>query len=123
MEKTFMLLASILGGLAVALGAFGSHGLSGRLSADLLNTYEIAVRYQFYHALALIGVAAALGRWPNAGAAVWAGWLFVAGVLIFSGSLYLLVLSGVRWLGAITPIGGVAMIAGWICLAWAALRG
>ena len=123
MEKTFMLLASILGGLAVALGAFGSHGLSGRLSADLLNTYEIAVRYQFYHALALIGVVAALTRWPNASAAVWAGWLFVAGVLIFSGSLYLLVLSGVRWLGAITPIGGVAMVAGWICLAWAALRG
>lgn len=118
-----MLLASILGGLAVALGAFGSHGLSGRLSADLLNTYEIAVRYQFYHALALIGVVAALTRWPNASAAVWAGWLFVAGVVIFSGSLYLLVLSGVRWLGAITPIGGVAMVAGWICLAWAALRG
>ena len=122
MEKTFFLLASLFGGLAVALGAFGSHGLSGRLSADLLNTYEIAVRYQFYHALALFGVVVALGRWPQAGLATWAGWLFVAGVLIFSGSLYLLVLTGARWLGAITPIGGVAMIAGWVCLALVALR-
>ncbi len=122
MDKTFLLLASLFGGLAVALGAFGSHGLSGRLSADLLNTYEIAVRYQFYHALALIGVVVALGRWPQAGLATWAGWLFVAGILIFSGSLYLLVFSGVRWLGAITPIGGVAMIAGWVCLALLALR-
>ena len=122
MEKTFFLLASLFGGLAVALGAFGSHGLSGRLSADLLNTYEIAVRYQFYHALALFGVVVALGRWPQAGLATWAGWLFVVGVLIFSGSLYLLVFTGARWLGAITPIGGVAMIAGWVCLALVALR-
>lgn len=123
MDKTFFVLASVFGGLAVALGAFGSHGLSGRLSADLLNTYEIAVRYQFYHALALIGVVVALGRWPQAGLLTWAGWLFVVGILIFSGSLYLLVFSGVRWLGAITPIGGVAMIAGWALLAWSAWRG
>jgi uncharacterized membrane protein YgdD (TMEM256/DUF423 family) len=123
MDKTFLLLASIFGGLAVALGAFGAHALSDRLTADQLNTFEIAVRYQFYHALALIGVVVALGRWPAAGAATWAGWLFVAGILIFSGSLYLLVFSGVRWLGAITPIGGVAFIAGWLCLAWVALRG
>jgi uncharacterized membrane protein YgdD (TMEM256/DUF423 family) len=122
MEKTFLLLASILGGLAVALGAFGAHALESRLSADLLGTFEIAVRYQFYHALALLGVVAVLGRWPTAPAAVAAGWLFVVGILIFSGSLYLLVFSGVRWLGAITPIGGVAMIAGWLCLAWTALR-
>jgi uncharacterized membrane protein YgdD (TMEM256/DUF423 family) len=123
MDKTFMLLASVFGALAVALGAFGSHGLSGRLGAEQLNTYEIAVRYQFYHALALIGVVMAMGRWPSAGAALWAGWLFVAGILIFSGSLYLLVFSGMRWLGAVTPIGGVALIAGWLCLAWVALRG
>jgi uncharacterized membrane protein YgdD (TMEM256/DUF423 family) len=123
MDKTFLLLASIFGGLAVALGAFGAHALSDRLTAEQLNTFEIAVRYQFYHALALIGVVVALGRWPAVGAAAWAGWLFVAGILIFSGSLYLLVFSGVRWLGAITPIGGVAFIAGWICLAWVALRG
>jgi uncharacterized membrane protein YgdD (TMEM256/DUF423 family) len=123
MDKTFLLLASIFGGLAVALGAFGAHALGNRLTADQLNTFEIAVRYQFYHALALIGVVVALGHWPTAGMATWAGWLFVAGILIFSGSLYLLVFSGVRWLGAITPIGGVALIAGWLCLAWVALRG
>jgi uncharacterized membrane protein YgdD (TMEM256/DUF423 family) len=123
MEKTFLLLASVLGGLAVALGAFGAHALESRMSADLLATYEVGVRYHFYHALALIGVVAVLSRWPDAGAAVAAGWLFVFGILIFSGSLYLLAFTGVRWLGAITPIGGVAFIAGWACLAWVALRG
>jgi uncharacterized membrane protein YgdD (TMEM256/DUF423 family) len=123
MDKTFLLWASVLGGLAVALGAFGAHALSGRLSAADLGTFETAVRYQFYHALALLGVAAVLGRWPQSGAALWAGWLFVAGVLIFSGSLYGLVFSGVRWLGAVTPLGGVAMIAGWISLGLAAWRG
>ena len=85
-------------------------------------TFETAERYQFYHALALLGVAAVLGRWPQSGAATWAGWLFVAGVVIFSGSLYVLVFSGLRWLGAVTPLGGVAMIAGWISLALAAWR-
>jgi uncharacterized membrane protein YgdD (TMEM256/DUF423 family) len=122
MDKTFLLLASIFGGLAVGLGAFGAHALGDRLGPSLLNTYEIAVRYQFYHALALVAVIVVLGRWPTASAAVVAGWLFVAGILIFSGSLYLLVFTGVRWLGAITPIGGVAFIAGWACLAWVALR-
>jgi uncharacterized membrane protein YgdD (TMEM256/DUF423 family) len=123
MEKTFLLLASILGALAVALGAFGAHALESRLSAELLSTYEVGVRYHFYHALALLGVVAVISRWPDAGAAVWAGWLFVVGIVIFSGSLYLLAFTGIRWLGAITPIGGVAFIAGWICLAWVALRG
>lgn len=123
MEKTFMMLAGLFGGLAVALGAFGAHALSERLSASLLNTFEIGVRYQFYHALALVAVVVALGRWPNRGSAVWAGWLFVVGILIFSGSLYILVFSGIRWLGAITPIGGVAFIAGWALLVWTAWRG
>jgi uncharacterized membrane protein YgdD (TMEM256/DUF423 family) len=123
MDKTFYLLASIFGGLAVALGAFGAHALGDRLSESLMNTYEIGVRYQFYHALALIAVVVALGRWPHATAAVWAGWLFVAGIVIFSGSLYLLVLTGQRWLGAVTPIGGVAFIIGWALLAWVAWRG
>lgn len=123
MDKTFIMLACLLGGLAVALGAFGAHALEGRLSARDLATYETAVRYQFYHALALIAVVVVLGRWPQATAAIAAGWLFVAGIVIFSGSLYVLVFSGIRWLGAITPIGGVAMIAGWITLAWAAWRG
>lgn len=123
MDKTFILLACLLGGLAVTLGAFGAHALEGRLSAGDLATYETAVRYQFYHALALIAVVVVLGRWPQATAAIAAGWLFVAGIVIFSGSLYVLVFSGIRWLGAITPIGGVAMIAGWLTLAWAAWRG
>lgn len=123
MDKTFIMLACLLGGLAVALGAFGAHALEGRLSAGDLATYETAVRYQFYHALALIAVVVVLGRWPQATAAIAAGWLFVAGIAIFSGSLYVLVFSGIRWLGAITPIGGVAMIAGWLTLAWAAWRG
>lgn len=122
MDKTFLLLASIFGGLAVALGAFGAHALSERLSPSLLNTFEIGVRYQFYHALALVAVAFAIGRWPHMGLAVWAGWCFVAGILIFSGSLYVLVFSGLRWLGAITPIGGVGFIAGWVLLGWVAWR-
>lgn len=122
MEKTFLLLASLFGASAVALGAFGAHALETRLSADLLSTYEVGVRYHVYHALALLGVVAVISRWPEATAAVWAGWLFVIGILIFSGSLYILAFSGIRWLGAITPIGGVAFIAGWLCLAWVALR-
>ena len=122
MDKTFLMLASLFGALAVALGAFGAHALENRLSADLLSTFEVGVRYHFYHALALLGVVAVISRWPEASAAVWAGWLFVIGIVIFSGSLYILAFTGIRWLGAITPIGGVAFIAGWICLAWVALR-
>lgn len=122
MERTFFVLASLLAGLGVALGAFGAHALESRLTADLLQTYETGVRYHFYHALGLAVVALAVARWPQAGLAVWAGWLFVAGIVIFSGSLYLLAFTGVRWLGAITPLGGVAFIAGWLCLALAAWR-
>lgn len=123
MERIFLLWAAILGGLGVALGAFGAHALSERLAANLLQTYETAVRYHFYHALALVAVVYAIGRWPQSNLPVAAGWLFVLGVLIFSGSLYLLAFTGIRWLGAITPIGGVALIAGWACLAVAAWRG
>jgi uncharacterized membrane protein YgdD (TMEM256/DUF423 family) len=122
MEKTFLLMASIFGALAVVLGAFGAHALESRLSADLLSTYEVGVRYHFYHALALLGVVAVISRWPEASAAVWAGWLFVAGIVIFSGSLYILAFTGIRWMGAITPIGGVAFIAGWLCLMWVAIK-
>jgi uncharacterized membrane protein YgdD (TMEM256/DUF423 family) len=122
-DKLFFLFAALFGGLGVALGAFGAHALSARLTSDLLATFETGVRYHFYHALALIGVVVAIGRWPQSNLPVIAGWLFVAGILIFSGSLYVLALTGIRWLGAITPIGGVAFIAGWICLALAAWRG
>ena len=112
---------ALLCGLGVAVGAFGAHGLRERLAPEMLATFETGVRYHFIHALGLFAVAWAATRWPGAlvGAA---GWLFVAGIVIFSGSLYLLSISGIRWLGAITPIGGVCMIAGWVLLAAAALR-
>lgn len=105
----------------MALGAFAAHGLKSRLDANLLATFEVGVRYQMYHALALLGVAWACTRFPNS-FIVAAGWLFLAGIVVFSGSLYILALTGVRWLGAITPLGGLAFLAGWICLAWAALK-
>ncbi|MCB0130558.1 MAG: DUF423 domain-containing protein [Caldilineaceae bacterium] len=122
MDRTFFIFASILGALAVALGAFGAHALEGRISADLIDTFETGVRYHMFHTLALFAVAAAISQWPESSLPNLAGWLFLAGILIFSGSLYTLALSGIRWLGAITPIGGVAFIAGWICLAVAAWR-
>jgi uncharacterized membrane protein YgdD (TMEM256/DUF423 family) len=99
----------------------GPHALRSRLPADLLAVFETGVRYQMYHALALLAVAWGVERWAS-GAAVAAGWAFVAGIVVFSGSLYVLALSGVRWLGAVTPIGGVAFLAGWALLAWAAWR-
>jgi uncharacterized membrane protein YgdD (TMEM256/DUF423 family) len=111
-------LAALLG---VALGAFGAHALRDRLAPDLLAIFETGVRYHFYHALGLLAAAYAAGRWPG-GAPVAAGWLFLAGIVIFSGSLYLLSITGVRWLGAITPVGGVAFIAGWGALLWTVLR-
>jgi uncharacterized membrane protein YgdD (TMEM256/DUF423 family) len=123
MDRLFFILGSVSGGLGVALGAFGAHGLRDRLSPDLLATYETGVRYEMYHALALLAVAWAVARWTNSGFPAIAGWLFVAGTLLFSGSLYLLAVTGTRWLGAITPLGGVAFIAGWLCLVLAAWRG
>jgi uncharacterized membrane protein YgdD (TMEM256/DUF423 family) len=117
-----MLLGSVSGGVAVAAGAFGAHGLKKRLPADLLEIFETAARYQMYHALALIAVAWAATRWPESGAVTTAGWGFVVGTVVFSGSLYALALSGVRWLGAITPIGGVALLVGWSALAMAAWK-
>lgn len=108
--------------LAVAAGAFGAHALRSRLAPDLLAVFETAARYQMYHALALLAVAWAAAQWPGALPRA-AGWLFVAGTVLFSGSLYALALSGVRWLGAITPLGGVAFLAGWICLGLAGLGG
>lgn len=108
-------------GFGVMLGAFGAHTLRDRLTADMLVIFETGVRYHFIHALALFVVAWAASRWPGPLVSV-AGWLFVAGIVIFSGSLYVLSVSGIRWLGAITPIGGLCMIAGWALLAVAALR-
>ncbi len=101
MDRTFFTLAGLFGALAVALGAFGVHVLEARLSPELLGTFETGVRYHFYHVGVLIAVAFAIGRWPQTKLPVVVGWLFVAGIVIFAGSLYLLVFTGQRWLGAI----------------------
>ena len=121
MERIFFGLGSILAGIAVGLGAFGAHGLRGILSPEDLVTFETGVRYQMYHALALLGVAWAVTQWETT-LLEWSGWLFVLGILVFSGSLYILVLTGQRWLGAVTPLGGLALILGWVLLASAVLR-
>jgi uncharacterized membrane protein YgdD (TMEM256/DUF423 family) len=117
MDRTFLLVAAVSGFLGVALGAFGAHGLRGRLSPDMLAVFETGVRYQMYHALALLAVAAAIGRLGDARLLLVAGWSFVAGMVLFSGSLYLLALGGITALGAITPIGGLALLVGWASLA------
>jgi uncharacterized membrane protein YgdD (TMEM256/DUF423 family) len=123
MERLFLALGSAFGGLGVALGAFGAHVLKDRLAPNMLANFETGVRYQMYHALALLAVVWAIGRWPGSGLPVVAGWLFVAGTVLFSFSLYALALSGQRWLGAITPLGGAAFVIGWACLLLAAWRG
>jgi uncharacterized membrane protein YgdD (TMEM256/DUF423 family) len=108
-------------GLGVLLGAFGAHGLRERLTPDMLAVFETGVRYHLFHGLAVMAVAWAAARWPGplTGAA---GWLFVAGIFFFSGSLYVLSITGIRWLGAITPIGGLCFTIGWLVLALGAMR-
>jgi uncharacterized membrane protein YgdD (TMEM256/DUF423 family) len=120
MDRVFAGLGAVSAGLAVALGAFAAHMLRDRVAPEMLVTFETGARYHMYHALGLLAVAWAATRWPGAGVTA-AGWLFVAGTLLFSGSLYLLVLTGQRWLGAVTPLGGLAFLAGWVALAWSAL--
>jgi uncharacterized membrane protein YgdD (TMEM256/DUF423 family) len=119
MDRLFATLGALSAFLAVGAGAFGAHALRARLPADLLAVFETGARYQMYHALGLFAVAWAVTRWPGPWP-VRAGWLFLAGTLLFSGSLYGLALSGVRWLGAVTPLGGLCFLAGWLCLALAA---
>ncbi|MBP7691184.1 MAG: DUF423 domain-containing protein [Anaerolineales bacterium] len=122
MDRLFFGIGAGLAGLAVALGAFGAHALKARLDAAMLANFETGARYQMYHALALLAVAWAVNRWPASGLPAIAGWLFVAGVGLFSGSLYLMAFTGQRWLGAVTPLGGAAFLAGWLCLIIAAWR-
>lgn len=122
MDRIWFVTGALAGGLAVALGAFGAHGLKARVGPDLLAVFETGVRYHLAHALALLAVGLAASRWPGAATNA-AGVLFLAGIVVFSGSLYVMTLTGQRWLGAVTPIGGVAFLAGWTCLAWAAWRG
>jgi uncharacterized membrane protein YgdD (TMEM256/DUF423 family) len=115
MTRTFFILGSVFGMMAILAGTFGAHGLEQTVTPSLLQTFDTGVRYHMYHALALIGVAWACehfgGKLPVA-----AGWLFVIGIIVFAGSLYLLAITGARWLGMITPIGGVAFIVGWLLL-------
>jgi len=118
----FALCGALAGGLAVLAGAFGAHALRHRLEPGLLAVFETAVRYQLYHALALLAAAWLLDRTGQPAARL-AAWLFVAGIVVFSGSLYVLALSGLAWMGAVTPLGGLALIAGWVSLATAAWRG
>ncbi|MHB8418653.1 MAG: DUF423 domain-containing protein [Myxococcales bacterium] len=118
----FLPLGAVSGFIAVAAGAFGAHALRARLPADLLAVFETGARYQMYHALALILVALGQARAAPSPLWNWAGWSFAAGTLLFSGSLYVLALSGVRWWGAVTPVGGLLFLAGWALLAGAGLK-
>ncbi len=115
-----MFVGALMGGAGVAIGAFGAHGLRGRLSPDMLAVFETGARYHMYHALAILGTAALMSRMDGGRLMAVAGWSFTAGIFLFSGSLYALALSGVTTLGAITPLGGLAFLVGWTCLAIAA---
>lgn len=122
MTRFFLAIGALTAGMAVLLGAFGAHTLETRVTAERLAVFETGVRYQMYHALALLFLAWAAQQWPGWQITV-AGYLFIAGMIIFSGSLYLLVLTDTPWLGAMTPIGGLSFIVGWALLFWAALSG
>jgi len=121
MNKTFLITAAIIGALSVALGAFGAHGLKDKLNEYTLGIFETAVRYQFYHVFALVAVGLLFQSYNN-GWMLWSGRLFIAGMILFCGSLYLLTYfiannnESMKWLGAITPFGGLCFIAGWICM-------
>jgi len=117
MANTFLLVGSLVGFLGVAAGAFGAHGLRGRLSPDMLAVFETAVRYQMYHVFALLITAVVIGRVGDARLLTIAGWSFITGIVLFSGSLYALALTRISSLGAITPLGGLAFLVGWACLA------
>jgi uncharacterized membrane protein YgdD (TMEM256/DUF423 family) len=120
MDRTFMLIGAVAAFIGVGFGAFGAHSLRARLTPEMLAVFETGVRYQMYHAFAILITALALARFDG-----WllrtAGWLFTAGIVLFSGSLYALALTGVTTLGAITPIGGLAFLAGWACFIIASL--
>ena len=120
-DRTFLLIGAVAALVGVGFGAFGAHGLKGRLSPEMLAVFETAVRYQMYHAFAILLVALGNARldgpWLRA-----AGWLFTAGILLFSGSLYVLALTGMTMAGAITPLGGLAFLAGWACVVVAAIK-
>lgn len=121
MKNLFFAFGSAFSLLSVLFGAFGAHTLEKKLSPEMLNVFEVGVRYQMYHGIGLIVVAWALSQWQNSLTTA-AGWCFIAGILIFSGTLYTLSLTGIKWFGMVTPIGGLAFIAGWGCLVIAVFR-
>ncbi|HYK89914.1 MAG TPA: DUF423 domain-containing protein [Acidobacteriota bacterium] len=121
MERVFLILGALSGFLAVAAGAFGAHALRQKIAPEMLSVFETGARYQMYHSLALIGVAWAASHWPAAAFQI-AGWCFLTGTILFSGSLYFMALTDSRWVGAITPLGGLAYLLGWLALAWGAGR-
>ncbi len=121
MDRLFLIIAAFSGAVSVGAGAFGAHALRARLEPRLLEVFQTGAQYQMYHALAMVGVAWVASRWPGSLSTA-SGWLFVAGTVLFSGSLYAMALTGVRALGAITPLGGVCFIAGWVTLAVAVMR-
>ena len=121
MDRLFFIVGAIMAFLAVALGAFGAHALKNRLTPDMLDIFEVGVRYHMYHALGLLAVAWATSRWPESNVTA-AGWAFIVGIIIFSGSLYILSMTGMRWVGAVTPLGGLAFLIGWAILVWSVGR-
>lgn len=121
MSRFFLGVGAALAGTAVVLGALAAHTLEARVSPERLAVFETGARYQMYHALALLFLAWAVGQWP-VWQMTWAGYFFLAGIALFSGSLYLLVLTDTSWLGAVTPVGGLAFISGWVLMAWAAIK-
>ncbi len=118
--RFFLVAGALSAAVAVMLGAFGAHALRGRLPADLLAIYQTASQHHVYHALGLLAVGLLALHVPTSSALRWSGWLMLLGTALFSGSLYALAITGQRWLGAITPLGGTAWIAAWLLLAWAA---
>ncbi|MFT6958509.1 MAG: uncharacterized membrane protein YgdD (TMEM256/DUF423 family) [Halieaceae bacterium] len=122
MANLYISLASLSAMLAVTFGAFGAHALKGRLDDYALGVFQTAVQYHFYHSLALLAVGILALSQTHSGLLRSSGWLFMLGIILFSGSLYGLSLTGIKWLGAVTPLGGLAFIAGWVCLATAAWK-
>ena len=117
LSQQFLVLGTVFAGVAVAAGAFGAHGLSKTLDEHRLQVFDTATRYQMYHAVGLCIVAWAIDRYPRQRLEQ-TGWLFTLGILLFSGSLYVVSLAGIRWMGAVTPIGGAAFLAGWLLFGW-----
>ncbi|GAA0436051.1 DUF423 domain-containing protein [Lentibacillus halophilus] len=120
--KLFLMLGAINGFLAVALGAFGAHGLEGKVSEKALGTWEKAVNYQMFHTMAMLAVGLLLAKWQTGGL-MWAGWMFFIGIILFSGTLYIYSVTGAKTFAMITPIGGVAFLIGWVLLGYAVMKG